>query len=73
MELFRGLASLFKAERKIESEEKKENKISRIEKEGIMKDSYEERLVRKIAEKKAGDTAEKIVYVYKKSHGMIEL
>ena len=38
-----------------------------------MKDSYEERLVRKIAEKKAGDTAEKIVYVYKKSHGMIEL
>ena len=48
-----------------------EEKINIIEKEGIMKDSYEESLVRSIAEKKASDTTKLIFELYKKGHGMV--
>ena len=68
-ELLKGFASLFKAEKKEGKTE--EEKINIIEKEGIMKDSYEESLVRSIAEKKASDTTKLIFDLYKKGHGMV--
>lgn len=69
-ELWKGFFSLFKSEKKEEKKDDKD-KIKTIEKEGIKKDSYDESLVRKLAESKASDTAQLIIYAYKKGHGMI--
>lgn len=51
-------------------EEKKKERIKELEEEGIKKDSYNESLIRKVAEEKAVETCGKIFEVYKKSHGM---
>lgn len=51
-------------------EELLKEKAALLEKEGIKKDSYEEGLIRKVAEKKAGKTGFIVFDVYKKAHGM---
>ncbi len=59
-----------KEEEKETEEEKEKKKAEKLEKEGIKKDSYEEGVVRALAEKAAKELCFKIFDTYKKAHGM---
>lgn len=59
-----------KEEEKESEEEKEKKKAEKLEKEGIKKDSYEESVVRTLAEKTAKEICFKVFDTYKKAHGM---
>lgn len=77
-----GVADVFGLRKKLEEkrkekeseketeEEKERKKAEKLEKEGIIKDSYEEGVVRELAGKMAKELCFKIFDRYKKAHGM---
>jgi len=59
-----------KQEKKKDTDKEKKERIEKLQKEGIKKDTYAESVIRSLAEKNAVDFCYKIYDIYKKAHGM---